>query len=201
MYFSLGAVFLGLFVTTRAAASCPEELPLSCSEDSKAVDSCCAFSPGILELSQVWNKERQEWIIQEIRALSCDSMTSYSNCGPSYPPNKILGLVEGYARHRESMTSVSRTLGWGGISLHAGDDEVAMMWARQWEQAGSCISTFQSKCFDKNMPPGEEDAWNDPGPALFVQMMHVLQRKLARVDPPGLNEASAILSYSSVTGC
>ncbi|CEL53549.1 ribonuclease T2, putative [Rhizoctonia solani AG-1 IB] len=188
MYVSLCAIFLGLVGIAKAVVSCPEDAPLSCSESSKAVDSCCAFSPGILELLQVWNKERQQWIIQEIRTLSCDNRTSYSSCGPSYLPEKILGLVEGYVRHREPMTNVSRTLGWGGISSDASDDDVARIWARQWEQTGSCISTFQSKCFDKNMPPGEEDAWNDPGPALFVQMMHLLQRNLARADPPGLNE-------------
>ncbi|KAF8714656.1 hypothetical protein RHS03_00198, partial [Rhizoctonia solani] len=88
------------------------------------------------------------------------------------------------------MTSVTRKLGWGGVSLEASDDEVAAMWARQWEQTGSCISTFETKCFDKNMPLGEEEAWNDPGPALFVRTMHALQRNLMRVNPPGLNEAS-----------
>ncbi|KAF8686497.1 hypothetical protein RHS04_00195 [Rhizoctonia solani] len=82
------------------------------------------------------------------------------------------------------MTSVTRKLGWGGVSLEASDDEVAAMWARQWEQTGSCISTFETKCFDKNMPPGEEEAWNDPGPALFVRTMHALQRNLMRVNPP-----------------
>jgi hypothetical protein len=39
------------------------------------------------------------------------------------------------------------------------------------------------------MPPGEEEAWNDPGPALFVQTMHQLQRKLMRTEGPRLNEA------------
>ncbi|CAE6507825.1 unnamed protein product [Rhizoctonia solani] len=190
MHVSLGITFL-LVAIAKASPSCPEDLPLSCSEGSKAVDNiCCVFSPGLLGLSHVWNKERQQWVIDEIRVLSCDAVSSHSNCGPSYPPDKIHGLIEGYARHIEPMTSVSRALGWGGLSLHASDDDVAAMWARKWEQTGSCISTFQSKCFEKNMPPGEEEAWNDPGPALFVQMMHDLQRKLMRVDPPGLNEAS-----------
>ncbi|KAJ1305255.1 hypothetical protein OPQ81_000283 [Rhizoctonia solani] len=182
MYPSLGIAFLGLLKFTKASRSCPENPPLSCSEESQAADSCCVFSPGLLELSQVWNKERQRWVIDEIRVLSCDAITSYNNCGPFYSPEKIHGLVEGYARHREPMTSVSP------------------MWARKWDQTGSCISTFQSKCFDKNMPPGEEEAWNNPGPALFVQMIHTLQHKLMRVDPPGLNELSQKWYYLHTYG-
>ncbi|KAH7338195.1 hypothetical protein B0J17DRAFT_661327 [Rhizoctonia solani] len=188
MYVFLGMTFLGLVAVSGAVPSCPESLPLSCSEDSKATDSCCVLSPGVLELSQVWNKERQQWVIDEIHVRSCETFSAYSSCGSSYPPSKIHGLVEGYARHIEPLTSVSRALGWGGLALDASDEDVAALWARTWEQTGSCISTFQSKCFDKNMPPGEEEAWNDPGPALFVQMVHTLQRKLMRADPPGLNE-------------
>ncbi|CAE6459369.1 unnamed protein product [Rhizoctonia solani] len=120
--------------------------------------------------------------------IRCDALTSYSNCGPSYPPDRIRALVVNYARHIEPPTSVSRTLGWGGTSIDASDEEIAAMWARKWEQTGSCISTFQNKCFDKNMPPGEVGAWNDPGPALFVLMMHDLQRKVMQIDPPGLNQ-------------
>ncbi|EUC67645.1 hypothetical protein RSOL_521740 [Rhizoctonia solani AG-3 Rhs1AP] len=187
MYIYLGVAILSLVASAKAVASCPEDLPLSCSKDSLNADSCCVFSPGLLEVSQIWSKKRQQWVIDEIRVLSCDALSSYSNCGPTYSPSKIHGLVEGYARHIEPLTSVSRKLGWGGLALESGDDDVAVMWARMWEQTGSCISTFQDKCFDKNMPPGEEEAWNYPGPALFVQMMHALQRKLMRYDLPGLD--------------
>ncbi|KAL5634029.1 hypothetical protein ACGC1H_006011 [Rhizoctonia solani] len=188
MYIYLGVAILSIVASAKAVASCPEELPLSCSKDSLDADSCCVFSPGLLEVSQIWNKKRQQWVIDEVHVLSCDALSSYSNCGPTYSYREIRGLVEGYARHMEPLTSVSRRLGWGGLTLETGDDDVAVMWARMWEQAGSCISTFQAKCFDKNMPPGEEEAWNDPGPALFVQMMHALQRKLMRYDLPGLDE-------------
>lgn len=63
------AVFLGLTSGVKAVLSCPEEPVLSCSaarandEGSSGVDTCCVFRPGLVELSQTWNKERKQWVI------------------------------------------------------------------------------------------------------------------------------------------
>ncbi|KAG9090618.1 hypothetical protein FRC07_012050 [Ceratobasidium sp. 392] len=38
------------------------------------------------------------------------------------------------------------------------------------------------------MPPGEEEAWNDPGPALFIKAIHQEQEALANTPKPLPNE-------------
>lgn len=49
------------------------------------------------------------------------------------------------------------------------------------------------------MPPGEEDAWNDPGPALFVQTMHQLHYSLAKQAEPLPHEASHFIYLPNPT--
>ncbi|KAF8604992.1 hypothetical protein BDV93DRAFT_521882 [Ceratobasidium sp. AG-I] len=199
----LSLTSFAVFATYVSAAKfCPEDPPASCSEQSNGMDSCCIPSPGLFELSQIWDVKHKRWIIDSIRILSCDGLKEHTSCDSSrvYPPSKVQNLVEGYARHAIPLVEVSRELGWGGISLDARDEQVAEIWAQQWATHGTCISTFDTKCFDKDMPLGEEEAWNDPGPALFVQTMHQLHHSLTKQAEPLPHEPHQIRQRISSLG-
>ncbi|QRV93194.1 ribonuclease T2 family [Ceratobasidium sp. AG-Ba] len=96
--------------------------------------------------------------------------------------------------------TICRSLGWGGIGPNASDEDVASVWAQHWSQQGTCISTFRPACFDKNMPPGEENAWNDPGPALFVKAIHQQQEALLDAPAPLAGEPRQIRREVSLPG-
>ncbi|KAG8744051.1 hypothetical protein FRC10_010940 [Ceratobasidium sp. 414] len=50
------------------------------------------------------------------------------------------------------------------------------------------------------MPPGEEDAWNDPGPALFVKAIHQQQQSLSNEQKPLPREPRQIRREISIAG-
>ncbi|KAG9074084.1 hypothetical protein FRC06_010942 [Ceratobasidium sp. 370] len=50
------------------------------------------------------------------------------------------------------------------------------------------------------MPPGEEDAWNDPGPALFIKALHQQHQSLSDKQKPLPNEPRQIRREISIAG-
>ncbi|KAG8727941.1 ribonuclease T2-like [Ceratobasidium sp. 428] len=190
------------FSSAIAREFCEDSPPPLCATNQADVDPCCVPSPGRLELSQTWDEGRGRWTVDTIRVLSCDGQTEFKDCDPNraYPPSKVQNLVEGYARHAIPLTEVSRSLGWGGIRPDASDDDVAAIWAQHWSHYGTCISTFLPACFNRSMPPGEEDAWNDPGPALFIKAIHQEQEALLNDKWPQPNEPRQVRRELPITG-
>lgn len=70
MHISLLTSILAFATYASSIKLCPDDPPASCSDESNGMDNCCVPSPGLFELSQIWDVNHKRWAIDTIRVLS-----------------------------------------------------------------------------------------------------------------------------------
>lgn len=143
-----GVAVLGLFYWTAAVrAGTPSvctNAQLSCSASASA--SCCFLSPGgQLLQTQFWDTDPSDgpsnsWTIHGLWPDNCDGTFS-SNCDSSRDYTGISSILK-----NAGMTSLLNDMNtyWKNQPTFGTDEE---LWEHEWATHGTCINTFDTKCY------------------------------------------------------
>ncbi|KAI9368748.1 ribonuclease T2-like protein [Aspergillus egyptiacus] len=131
--------------------TCPNDTPLSCSNESTE-PSCCFNSPGgALLLTQFWDYDpslgpSDSWTIHGLWPDNCDG-TYEEYCDSSREYSNITAIVE-ESGNTELLSYMSEY--WKD---NGGDDE--SFWEHEWNKHGTCINTIEPSCYANYTPQQE----------------------------------------------
>ncbi|KAI5460089.1 ribonuclease T2-like protein [Mariannaea sp. PMI_226] len=136
-----------------SAASCPNNLPLSCHNNTVVENTCCFIPSGQILQTQFWDTKpaagpSSSWTIHGLWPDNCDG-TYPQNCDSSRAYTNIGDIVSEFLD--DSTLDYMNTY-W--VS-NDGDDE--SFWEHEWGKHGTCISTLNPDCYDEYQT-GEEAA-------------------------------------------
>lgn len=162
-----GAAFPFQHIFSSDRYSCPIDLPLSCSNKSEIVDTCCFEAPGgILLQTQFWdyipprNVHDPDDIVKHLGPL--DSFTNHGlwpdNCDGSYAQfcNSRLNIDDVWnllnsEQFNNDKVAVNGTDLLDLMSMYwksnTGDDE--SLWVHEYNKHGTCIQTIAEKCYSR----------------------------------------------------
>ncbi|ORX47950.1 ribonuclease T2 [Hesseltinella vesiculosa] len=157
-------LWMGSMVMAGSAPSpfvgqCGRHLTQSCSAQANAtnVDSCCVEKgAGIFLLSQFWDQHAgydNQWTIHGLWSDYCNG--SYpTNCDPSRQFTNITEVLVAKRAFRlmQEMNNV-----WPNS---AGTGHVDDFWSHEWGKHGTCMSSFEPKCYSNNAYDGMIDYFN-----------------------------------------
>lgn len=130
----------------RDGALCPVDSPLSCSNPSANVDSCCFESPGgVLLQTQFWDYNppigaSDQWTLHGLWPDNCDG-TYEQNCDASLNiDTSVRSILVDNFNDQELYDFIAST--WKNYN---GDDE--SLWVHEYNKHGTCIRTLNPTCY------------------------------------------------------
>ncbi|MCJ1477082.1 ribonuclease T2-like [Lambiella insularis] len=139
-------------VLAGAPAVCSNTGPLSCHNTTAVANTCCFNAPGgQLLQTQFWDTNpatgpAESWTIHGLWPDNCDG-TYQSFCDASRQYTNITAILKSFGA-----TSLLNYMNTYWLS-DSGTNEA--FWEHEWGKHGTCISTFDTKCYT-GYKPGEE---------------------------------------------
>lgn len=143
-----GASSAADLVARGTVKSCPvsSSTPLSCHNTTAQADTCCFNAPGgQLLQTQFWDTDpttgpSDSWTIHGLWPDNCDG-TYESSCDSNRAYTNISAILQSFGR--QDLLDYMNTY-WKN-SPSSGSDE--SLWEHEWEKHGTCISSFDTKCY------------------------------------------------------
>ncbi|EZF23968.1 hypothetical protein H112_03444 [Trichophyton rubrum D6] len=142
-----------LFSGVRAdGPTCPPGGEVSCHNSGPVQDTCCFNTPGGLILqTQFWDADpatgpEDSWTIHGLWPDNCDG-TYEQFCDMSRQYSNITQILQAQGKD-DTLNYMMKY-----FKDYKGDDE--SFWEHEWNKHGTCMSTFETKCYMNYMPQQE----------------------------------------------